>query len=218
MTLPKRRLAPHSPAVTAACAAPVRRTLLGAAVGTAALALAGCSQDKPSFRGIDITGAEYARDFRLADFNGQTRSIADFRGKAVVVFFGFTQCPDVCPTAMSDLAQARQLLGKDGARVQGIFITLDPARDTAEVLKAYVTNFAPDFLALRGDDAQTAATAKAFKVFYKKVEGKTPTSYTLDHSAGSFIFDPQGRIRLYTRHGTGPQPLADDLKILLAQG
>jgi protein SCO1/2 len=192
--------------------------LLGAAVGTAALALAGCSQDKPSFRGIDITCAEYARDFRLADFNGQTRSIADFRGKAVVVFFGFTQCPDVCPTAMSDLAQARQLLGKDGERVQGIFITLDPARDTAEVLKAYVTNFAPDFLALRGDDAQTAATAKAFKVFYKKVEGKTPTSYTLDHSAGSFIFDPQGRIRLYTRHGTGPQALADDLKILLAQG
>jgi protein SCO1/2 len=119
---------------------------------------------------------------------------------------------------MSDLAQARQLLGKDGERVQGIFITLDPARDTAEVLKAYVTNFAPDFLALRGDDAQTAATAKAFKVFYKKVEGKTPTSYTLDHSAGSFIFDPQGRIRLYTRHGTGPQALADDLKILLAQG
>jgi protein SCO1/2 len=218
MTLPKRRLAPHSPAVTAACVVPVRRSLLGAAVGTAALALAGCSQDKPSFRGIDITCAEYARDFRLADFNGQTRSIADFRGKAVVVFFGFTQCPDVCPTAMSDLAQARQLLGKDGERVQGIFITLDPARDTAEVLKAYVTNFAPDFLALRGDDAQTAATAKAFKVFYKKVEGKTPTSYTLDHSAGSFIFDPQGRIRLYTRHGTGPQALADDLKILLAQG
>ena len=184
----------------------------------ALIALAGCSQDAPKFQSIDITGANYARDFRLPDANGQERSLQDFRGKLVVVFFGFTQCPDVCPTAMSDLAQARQLLGKDGERVQGIFITLDPARDTAEVLKAYVTNFAPDFLALRGDDAQTAATAKAFKVFYKKVEGKTPTSYTLDHSAGSFIFDPQGRIRLYTRHGTGPQALADDLKILLAQG
>ena len=179
---------------------------------------AGCSQDKPSFRAIDITGAEYARDFRLPDFDGRTRSIADFRGKAVVVFFGFTQCPDVCPTAMSDLAQAKQLLGKDGERVQGIFITLDPARDTPEVLKGYVTNFAPDFVALRGDDAQTAATAKAYKVFYKKVEGKTPTSYTLDHSAGSYVYDTQGRIRLYTRHGVGAQALADDLKILLAQG
>lgn len=192
------------------------RAGLALCVGIAALALAACSPDKPAFRGIDITGAEYARDFSLPDFDGRTRSVGDFKGKAVVVFFGFTQCPDVCPTAMNDLAQARQQLGKDGERVQGIFITLDPERDTPEVLKAYVTNFAPDFLALRGDDAQTAATAKAFKVFYKKVEGKTPSSYTLDHSAGSFVFDPQGRIRLYTRHGAGPQALADDLKIVLA--
>ena len=194
------------------------RGVVALGIGIGALALAGCSPDKPAFRGIDITGADYARDFALPDFNGQMRSIADFKGKAVVVFFGFTQCPDVCPTAMSDLAQARQLLGKDGERVQGIFITLDPERDTPEVLKAYATNFAPDFLALRGDDAQTAATAKAYKVFYKRVEGKTATSYTLDHSAGSFVYDPQGRIRLYTRHGAGAQALADDLKILLAQG
>ncbi|NBQ85912.1 MAG: SCO family protein [Betaproteobacteria bacterium] len=192
------------------------RCTMSLGMGLGALALAGCSPDKPAFRGIDITGADYARNFALPDFNGQMRTIADFKGKAVVVFFGFTQCPDVCPTAMSDLAQARQLLGKDGEQVQGIFITLDPERDTPEVLKAYATNFAPDFLALRGDAAQTEATAKAFKVYYKKVEGKTATSYTLDHSAGSYVFDTQGRIRLYTRHGAGAQALADDLKILLA--
>jgi len=202
----------HPPAATRrACL----RAGLALCAGVGALALAACVPDKPAFRGIDITGAEYARDFSLPDFDGRTRSVGDFKGKAVVVFFGFTQCPDVCPTAMNDLAQARQQLGKDGERVQGVFITLDPERDTPEVLKAYVTNFAPDFLALRGDDAQTAATAKAFKVFYKKVEGKTPSSYTLDHSAGSFVFDPQGRIRLYTRHGAGPQALADDLKLVL---
>lgn len=186
-------------------------------VAACVMLLAGCAPDKPSFRGIDITGADYARNFAMPDFNGQMRTIADFKGRVVVVFFGFTQCPDVCPTAMSDLAQARDLLGKDGARVQGIFITLDPERDTPEVIKAYATNFAPDFLALRGDAAQTEATARAFKVYYRKVEGKTPGSYTLDHSAGSYVFDAQGRIRLYTRHGAGAQALADDLKILLSQ-
>lgn len=167
------------------------------------------------FRAVDITGAEYARDFALTDHNGQPRSIRDFAGKVVVVFFGFTQCPDVCPTAMAELAEVRRTLGKDGERVQGLFITVDPERDTPEVLKAYMTNFDPSFLALRGTPEQLATVAKDFKVYYKKVEGKTSTSYSMDHSAGSFVYDTQGRIRLYTRYGTGAQALADDIRLLL---
>jgi protein SCO1/2 len=165
---------------------------------------------------IDITGADYARDFSLIDHNGQTRSIKDFAGKVVVVFFGFTQCPDVCPTSMSELAEIRKLLGADGERLQGIFITVDPDRDTLEVLKAYMANFDPSFLALRpSSPEQLAALAKDFKAYYKKVDGRTPTSYTMDHSAGSYVFDPQGRIRLFTRHGMGAQALAGDLRQLL---
>jgi protein SCO1/2 len=144
------------------------------------------------------------------------RSLQDFKGKAVVVFFGYTQCPDVCPTTMADIAQAKKLLGGEGAKVQGVFITIDPERDTPELLKAYVANFGPDFVALRGTPEQTAAVAKDFKVYYKKVEGKTAGSYTMDHSAASFIYDPQGRLRLYARYGAGAQVLADDLKQLLA--
>nr|WP_255440482.1 SCO family protein [Caenimonas sedimenti] len=170
---------------------------------------------KPSFRSVDITGAEYARDFNLPDQNGKPRSLKDFAGQVVVVFFGFTQCPDVCPTTLAELAQAKKLLGADGAKVQGIFVTVDPERDTADVLKAYMANFDPGFVALRGTPEQTAAMAKDFKVYYKKVEGKTPGSYTMDHSAASFVYDPQGRLRLYTRYGSGAQALADDLKLLL---
>ncbi|MFO1245558.1 MAG: SCO family protein [Ramlibacter sp.] len=186
------------------------------AVSTGAAAvLSACSEQKMQFRAVDITGAEYARDFALTDHNGQPRSIKDFAGKVVVVFFGFTQCPDVCPTAMAELAEVRRTLGKDGERVQGLFITVDPERDTPEVLKAYMTNFDPSFLALRGTPEQLATVAKDFKVYYKKVEGKTPTSYSMDHSAGSFVYDTQGRIRLYTRYGTGAQALADDIRLLL---
>lgn len=181
-----------------------------------ALGLAACSPDKPQFKSIDITGADYARDFRLADHNGQVRSMADFKGKAVVVFFGFTQCPDVCPTAMGELAQVKSALGADGERLQGIFISLDPERDTPEVLKAYMANFDPGFLALRPTLEQLPEVSKQFKIFYKKNEGKTPGSYTLDHSAGSYVFDPQGRVRLYTRQGTGAAALAEDVKLLLA--
>jgi protein SCO1 len=170
---------------------------------------------KTSFKAIDITGADYAQDFKLTDHNGQLRSIADFKGKVVVLFFGFAQCPDICPTAMAELAQVKAALGKDGDKLQGLFITVDPERDTPEVLKAYMTNFDPGFLALRGSLEETAAVAKHFKVFYKKVEGKTPGAYTMDHSAGSFVFDPQGRIRLYTRHGMGAQALAHDVQMLL---
>lgn len=179
------------------------------------LLAAGCSQSKPQFKAVDITGAEYAKDFPLPDTEGRVRHIGEFKGKAVVVFFGYTQCPDVCPTTMTELAQAKKLLGADGARVQGIFITVDPERDTPEVLKAYMANFDPGFIALRGTAEQTAAVAKDFKVYYKKVEGKTPTSYTMDHSAASFVYDPSGQLRLYTRYGVGPQALADDLKLLL---
>lgn len=188
-----------------------------ALVSLAALAaLAACSPDKPQFKSIDITGADYARDFKLADHDGQQRSIADFKGKVVVVFFGFTQCPDVCPTAMGELAQVKAALGKDGERLQGLFITLDPERDTPEVLKAYMGNFDPSFLALRPTLEQLPEVTRHFKIFYKKNEGKTPGSYTLDHSAGSYVFDPQGRVRLYTRQGTGAAALTDDIKLLLA--
>ena len=180
--------------------------------------LAACSERKAQFKAIDITGADYARDFRLTDQNGQPRSLQDFRGKVVVLFFGYAQCPDVCPTSMAELAEARRLLGPDGDRLQGLFVTVDPERDTAEVLKAYMANFDPSFLALRGSPEQLAETAKAFKVYYKKVEGKTPTSYTMDHSAGSYIYDPSGRIRLYTRYNGGAQALADDVAQLLREG
>ena len=134
---------------------------------------------------MDITGADYARDIPLTDHNGQKRSLQDFRGKVVVVFFGYTQCPDVCPTSMQELVEVKQMLGKDGDRLQGIFVTVDPERDKPEMLKAYMANFDPSFLALSGTPEQTAAVAKDFKIYYKKVDGKTPTSYTMDHSAGS---------------------------------
>lgn len=182
---------------------------------TAVLAT-GCVQRKPEFKGVDITGVDYAKDFHLPDADGRMRSLEDFKGKAVVVFFGYTQCPDACPTTLSDIAQAKQLLGPDGAKVQPIFITVDPERDTPQVLKAYVGNFGPDFIALRpASQEQLAAVAKDFKVYYKKVEGKTPGSYSMDHSAASYVYDPQGKLRLYTRYGSGAQALADDLKKLL---
>lgn len=179
--------------------------------------LGACTEKKAEFRGVDITGADYARDFPLTDHNGQPRHLKDFAGKVVVVFFGFTQCPDVCPTSMQELAEVKQLLGKDGDRLQGIFITVDPERDTPEMLKAYMANFDPSFLALRGTPEQLAAVAKDFKVYYKKVDGKTPTSYTMDHSAGSYVYDTQGRLRIYNRYGSGAQALAADVKVLLAE-
>ena len=178
--------------------------------------LGACSQDKPAFRGVDITGATYAQGWELADQNGQVRTIKDFAGKAVIVFFGFTQCPDVCPTSMQELAEVKRLLGKDGDRLQGVFVTVDPDRDTAELLKAYMANFDPTFVALRpSTPEQLDKVTKDFKIYHKKVEGKTPTSYTMDHSAGSYTFDPQGRVRLYNRYGSGAAALAEDVKILL---
>ena len=185
------------------------------AVGLAAtMGLAGC-EGKPQFRSIDLTDAKYARGFELPDFNGQTRSLQDFRGKLVVVFFGFTQCPDVCPTAMTQLVEVKRQLGADGDKLQAVFITVDPERDTPEVLKAYMANFDPSFVGLRGTPEQLANVAQEFKVYYKKVEGKQPGAYTMDHSAASFIYDTQGRLRLYLRPGAGPQVLLDDLRLLL---
>ena len=195
----------------------VRRLILSAAL-LGALALAGCDRAGTApagFKAIDITGAEYARDFDLPDANGRRRTLADFKGRVVVVFFGFTHCPDVCPTTMLELAEVKKSLGPDGERVQGIFITVDPERDTPELLRPYVNNFDPDFVALRGTPEETAALAKNFKVFFAKVPGKTEGNYTMDHTAASFVFDPKGKIRLYTRYGSGAEVLKSDLRMLL---
>lgn len=177
--------------------------------------LTACSPDKLQFKSIDLTGADYAQGFSLADHNGQLRTLKDFAGKIVVVFFGYTQCPDVCPTTLAEMAQIKQLLGPDGDKLQAIFITVDPERDSPEVLKAYMGNFDPTFLALRPSLDQLPEVAKDFKVYYKKVDGKTPGSYTMDHSAGSYIFDAKGRIRLYSRYGGGAEALASDIRLLL---
>jgi protein SCO1 len=195
-----------------------RRFLLFAGLSLALLS--GCSDkpaDAPAFNGIDITGADYAKDFSLTDHNGQNRTLADFKGKVVVVFFGFTQCPDVCPTSMTELAEAKRLLGPDGDKLQGLFISVDPARDTPEIMKQYMASFDPSFLALYTTADGLPELAKRFRVYYKKVDGQTPTSYTMDHSAGSYVYDPQGRVRLYTRYGSGAAALAADVKKLLGQ-
>jgi protein SCO1/2 len=191
--------------------------LLAPALGLA-LGLAACG-DKPSshsFHSVDITGASYAQALALPDAQGKPRTLADWKGQVVVVFFGFTQCPDVCPTTMAELAQVRQALGPDGTRLQGVFVSVDPERDTPELLQAYVAHFGAGFVGLRGTPDQTAAAAKAFKVFYNKVPGKTDTSYTIDHTAGAYIFDPAGRVRLFSRHGAGADKLTADIKALLA--
>ncbi|MBK1614682.1 SCO family protein [Rubrivivax gelatinosus] len=198
-----------------------RRLMLAA---LAASSLAACERGggsgapaRAAFEGIDITGADYARELELPDADGQPRHIADFRGKVTVVFFGYTQCPDVCPTTMVELAEVKRQLGPAGERVQGVFVSVDPERDTPELLKAYVANFDPSFVALRGTPEQVKTVAKQFKVFYNKVPGQTPTSYTIDHTAGSYVFDGQGRVRLFTRYGAGIDKLKHDLQILLAE-
>ncbi len=177
--------------------------------------LLACSPDKPAFKGVDITGADYAKDFALSDQNAQVRSIKDFAGKVVVVFFGYTQCPDVCPTTLQELLEVKRLLGADGEKLQAVFVTVDPERDTPDMLKAYMANFDPKFVALHPTPEQLQPLLKDFKIYAKKVEGKTATSYTMDHSAQSYVYDPQGRLRLYSRYGSGPQALADDARLLL---
>jgi len=194
-----------------------RRTLLSLrATALLALSTAGCDQaNKPAFKSVDITGAEYAQRLQLPDTDGKARTLADFKGKLVVVFFGYTQCPDVCPTTMQQLVETKRAMGPDGDKLQAVFVSLDPARDTAELLKAYASAFDPSFIALRGSDDETTAAAKEFKIFYRKVPGATPQSYTIDHTAASYVMDTSGKPRLYVRHGMPPADLAADLKLLL---
>jgi protein SCO1/2 len=193
--------------------------LLALAAGCGDKGVAGGSTAPPkaSFRSIDITGADYARTLELPDTEGKPRTLGEFKGKVVVVFFGYTQCPDVCPTTMAELSQVRQAHGSDAARMQGIFVTVDPERDTGPVLKAYIDTFNAGFIGLRGNAEQTQAAAREFKVFYAKVPGKTESTYTIDHTAGAYVFDAQGRIRLFSRHTAGPKALEEDIRALLRE-
>ncbi len=180
-----------------------------------AMLIGACDARKPALQGIDITGAEYGRSFELADPQGRQRKLADFKGKVVLLFFGFTQCPDVCPTALSRSAEVLRLLRDDGSKIQVIFVTIDPERDTPELLQAYTTAFHPSFLGLRGDLQATRQTARDFKVFYAKVP--TGSSYTMDHTAIAYVFDRKGRIRVALRHTDTARQVADDLALLLAE-
>ena len=183
-----------------------------------ACALVACGKvaEKPvAFNNVDITGAQYARHFSLTDHTGKVRTVADFKGKVVVLFFGFTQCPDVCPTTMAELAAVKKALGSEGDKLQVLFVTVDPERDTQQLLAQYVPAFDPTFIGLRGDAAATAAVAKEFKIFYAKSAGATPDKYSMDHTAGSYVFDQDGKIRLFVRHGKGAEPIAQDIRQLL---
>ena len=195
-----------------------RQSLLWLAAGAAGL-LSGCDrlspagQPAPTFKGIDITGADYARGFSLTDFNGQTRTLADFKGRVVMLYFGFVQCPDVCPTALTRAAAVMERLGPRAGDLQVIFVTVDPERDTPELLREYMAAFHPSFLALTGNAEQIAQTAKDFRAFYKKVP--TGSSYTMDHTALSYLFDRQGRIRVALRHEQTVDDYTADIRALL---
>jgi len=190
-------------------------------VGGSALAAGGLAFLYPvrtrEFNSVDITGANYARDFSLPDHSGQLRKLKDFQGRAVAVFFGFTQCPDVCPTTLTEMTRVKQLLGHDGGMLQVIFITVDPMRDTPQMLEAYMHNFDPQYLALAPSEQELAEVTKEFKIYFKKVESKTSTAYSMDHSAGTYIFDLRGRARLYARYGLKPEELASDVRTLLRE-
>lgn len=202
---------------------PLRRAatlwLGGLALGVSGL-LAGCDQASPGatapvFKGIDITGAAYGRQFALTDFNGQPRTLADYRGQVVMLYFGFVQCPDVCPTALSRAAAVKQQLGDDAAQLQVIFITVDPERDTPELLREYMAAFDPSFMALTGSLEQIRAAADEFRVYFKKVP--TGSTYTMDHTALSYLFDRDGRIRVALRHEQTVDDYTADIRQLLAE-
>ncbi|WP_342620878.1 SCO family protein [Rhodoferax sp. GW822-FHT02A01] len=196
----------------------IRQTLQRLAAATllaTSVLLGGCFESKPSFSAVDVTGADYAKAFELNDHNGKLRHLTDFSGKVVVMFFGYTQCPDVCPTTMADMAEVKKALGADGDKLQVLFVSVDPERDTPELLKAYMENFDPTFLALYAPPQKLEQVAKDFKVYYKKVEGKTPTSYSMDHSAGSYIYDPKGQLRLFSRYGSPKDAVIKDIQTLL---
>ncbi len=187
------------------------------ALGASAL-LAGCGKPAPSFTNLDITGnTQFGSNFSLPDSHGTVRTLADYKDKVVVLFFGYTHCPDVCPTTMAELSQALQQLGPDAAkRVQVLFVTVDPQRDTPALLGQYTSAFNPTFVGLRpADDAQLKQVAKDFRVYYAKVPGSTPDGYTMDHTAASYVFDTTGKLRLFARDGQGVTPWVHDLKILL---
>lgn len=200
---------------------PSRRLILTASALASLGLLSACerSATPTAFKSLDITGADYARQLALTDARTeQPFLLSNLKGKIAVVFFGYTQCPDVCPTTLGALAETQRLLGPDGDKLVGVFVSVDPKRDTATLLKAYVGAFNPNWVALRGSAEDTDAAAKEFKVFYQVVPGKTEASYTIDHTAASFVFDTQGKVRLYVRHNTPPADLAADIKALLAQG
>ena len=214
--LPKRQ------ALTRLAALAVLAVLTVLTVLATAAGVTGCSE-KPSFNAVDITGADYAQGFALQDHNGKLRQLSDFQGKVVLLFFGYTpRMPRCLPhhhgTTMADLAAIKKTLGKDGERLQVLFISVDPARDTPTLLKAYMENFDPRFLALIAPPDQLPALAKNYKIYYKKVEGTTPTSYSMDHSAGTYIYDTQGRLRLFSRYGAPKEGLERDLRGLLDGG
>ena len=178
--------------------------------------LVACSPDMPAFKGTDVTGAAFAKDFKLKDQQGNLRTLKDFKGKIVVVFFGFTQCPDVCPTSMTTMTEVKRLLGAQGDLLQVLFITVDPERDTQPLLKEYMASFDPGFIALRPEPDELNGVASDFKIYFKKVPGSTPTSYTMDHSAGKYIFDTEGRVRLFSAYGTDAATIAADIRLLLS--
>ena len=180
-----------------------------------AASLAACGPSRTTFSGTDVTGATFGRGFDLEDHNGVRRTLADFRGKVVVLFFGYTHCPDVCPTTMAALAQAMKDLGEEGRRVQVLFVTVDPQRDTREILARYVPAFDPTFLALRGDAQQTERVTKEFKILVQQNAGSSPGSYSVDHSAGTYLFDPEGRLRVYVSYGQAPEVFVHDIRALL---
>jgi len=187
-----------------------------AAALVALLVLAGCQPaPPPSFKATDITGAAFARDFKLTDHNGQVRTLADFKGKVVAVFFGYIHCPDVCPTTLSDFSAALQQLGPRAGQVQVIFVTVDPQRDTPALLKQFVPAFNPGFLGMFADAETLKALAHEYKVVYQKSSVKSAEDYLIDHSAGTYVYDPQGNLRLLMRYGSSPETIAHDLKILL---
>lgn len=196
-----------------------RAIVLGGMSVTGVAVLGSCTSERETrarkFNSVDITGGDFAGNFTLADAAGRERTLAEFRGRVVALFFGFTQCPDVCPTTLTEMAQVKKLLGKLGDRLQVVFVTVDPQRDTPEMLRAYMANFDPTFLALVPSDMQLEEVAKGLKIHYRKVPGSTARNYTMEHTAATFVFDPQGRLRLYGRYGLKPEELAADIRALL---
>ena len=180
--------------------------------------LAGCSEqsNKPVFKLTDVTGASFGKTLELIDHNGQRRTLSDFKGKVVTLFFGFTHCPDVCPTTLSEMAVVMKELGADAGRLQVLFVTVDPERDTADLLKRYVPAFNPSFLGLTGSADEIARAAKEFKIYYQKQPLKGG-GYTMDHSAGTYIIDGEGRLRLFAQYGAGAPALLHDIRQLLKQ-